>query len=1098
MLFISVFTACKRSDTLFKELSSSETGITFVNQVEENDKYNVLEYMNIYTGAGVAAGDVNNDGFTDLYFSGNQVSGKLYLNKGNQAEGISFLDITEEAGIKTDRWCTGVSMVDINQDGWLDIYINVSGSAKFGKMANLLYINNGPSAKDKNLVTFTESAEAYGIAEKRQTMNASFFDYDVDGDLDLFLITNPADEMITGVNTVKDRLVKGESEGTDILYRNNGNHTFTDVSKEAGILMDGYSLGAAISDINQDGFPDIYVSNDFLTNDILYINNGDGTFTDKITEYLKHTSFASMGNDIADINNDGLTDIFVLDMLPEDNYRKKMLIPATGYDKFQLTLKKGYSAQYTRNTLQLNNGVVRTPKGNKVSFSEIAFLAGISSTDWSWSSLFADYDNDGDKDLMVTNGFYRDLGDLDYINYQFKSASPMGSEAVKRAEKLKAIHSLVKVPLNNYLYENNGDLTFSNRIEDWGFDSPSFSNGACYADLDNDGDLELVINEFNAEAKVYENRANELRQHHFITLKMKGASPNIQGIGTKVWLYADGKTQFQELNPYRGYESTVESTLHFGIGKSTAIDSLVVMWPNQQRQVILHPKINQILQVKYAPNSQLRTIDDNKNWLFQAVESSRFGNFVHQENDFVDFKQNPLLPHQHSQNGPCIAVGDVNGDGLEDFYVGGSSGFSGVFFWQNASGTFSQHPLNQHLQEEDTGALLFDADNDKDLDLYVVSGGTEFGIDTELYQDRLYFNDGKGNFTFQPKALPNTKSSGSCVQANDYDHDGDLDIFVGGRISVQNYPMPATNYLLRNDKGVFTDVTPPVLAKIGMVSSALWQDYDADGWDDLVIVGEFMPITFLKNLKGNFSVREKIEIPNSNGWWNVIASGDFDHDGDSDFVAGNLGLNTRYKANVDEPLQIHAKDFDKNGTLDPIMSYYIQGKNYISHTRDELAIQIPSMKLRFDSYKKYAETTFENSFMKQELEDAFVLKSTHFASSYIENVGNGNFKIHTLPIEAQFAPVCGLVINDFNHDKHLDILLAGNSYSTESSTGRYDALTGLLLVGNGKGNFGVKKSVKTGFLTDKNAKSLVKVRDKDQNFIVVGNNSDQLQIFKYK
>ena len=1051
--------------------------------------------MNIYTGAGVAAGDVNNDGLVDLFFSGNQSSCKLYLNKGKE---ISFEDITQSSGVQTNRWCTGVSMVDINQDGWLDIYVNVSGNVTFGNMANLLFVNNGKSKNGE--VTFTERAKEYGIAETKQTMNASFFDFDNDDDLDLFLITNPADEMITGVNTVKDRLVNGESVGTDILYRNNGNNTFTDVSREAGILIEGYSLGAAISDINQDGFQDIYVSNDFLTNDILYINNGDGTFTDKVTEYLKHTSFASMGNDIADFNNDGLTDIFVLDMLPEDNYRKKMLIPTSGYDKFQMMLKKGYEPQYTRNTLQLNNGNIDTPNGKKMSFSEISFLAGVSSTDWSWASLFADYDNDGDKDLMVTNGFYRDLGDLDYINFQFQSQSPMGSQASKKAEKLKAIHSLVKVPLNNYLYENNGDLTFTNRIEDWGFDSPSFSNGACYADLDNDGDLELVINNFNEEAKIYKNNANETRKNNYISLTLRGLSPNNQGIGSKVWVYANGQKQFQELNPYRGYESTMDASLHFGIGKNTKVDSVVIVWANQKKQVVFLPKINQKTIIKYDIFAKtFQPNQESTDKIFEDISDKVIGDFTHKENDFVDFKQQPLLPHLHSQSGPCVAVGDVNGDKLEDFYAGGAAGFSGVFFFQNIKGKFTQKPLNQHIEYEDTGALFFDADNDKDLDLYVVSGGSEFPQDTEIYQDRLYLNDGKGNFTHNPKAIPNTKSSGSCVVASDYDHDGDLDLFVGGNIQAQNYPFPPMSYLLRNDGGIFTDITPPVISNIGMVTSSKWVDYDEDGWDDLVLAGEFMPITFLKNLNGKFSINSKIELIDSNGWWNSLASGDFDHDGDIDFVAGNLGLNSRYKSNANQPLMIHAKDFDKNGKTDPIMSYYIQGKNYIAHTRDELAIQIPSMKLRFDTYKKLAENTFEKSFMKQELEDAFVVRANCFESIYIENQGSGIFKKHLLPMEVQFAPIFGIMVDDFNHDEQLDILVAGNTNTTETSTGKYDAMTGLLLLGNGKGDFKPVKSNKSGFFNDKNNRNLSEINASNgSKMIIVGNNSDKLSLFKFQ
>jgi enediyne biosynthesis protein E4 len=678
LVLCSLFLSCNQKKTLFQLVSSSHTGIQFINQVDENEKYNVLEYMNLYTGAGVAAGDVNNDGLVDLYFSGNETTSRLYLNKG----AFKFEDVTEKAGLITNRWCTGVSMVDINGDGWLDIYVNVAGSAKFGDGHNLLYINN------KN-GTFTEKAAQYGIAEERQTMNASFFDYDKDGDLDLFLITNPADEMVTGVNTIHERMVQGESAGTDILYRNNGNETFTDVSKEAGILVEGYSLGAAISDVNGDGWSDVYVSNDFLTNDILYINNGNGTFSDKTAECLKHTSFASMGNDVADFNNDGLPDIYTLDMLPEDNYRKKMIIPPSSYDKFGMSLQKGYNPQYTRNALQLNNG--------NGTFSDIAFLSGVSSTDWSWSALWADYDNDGDKDLMVTNGFYRDLGNLDYINYQTRLQNPMGRQDARRAEKLKAIKALETVPLQNYLFENNNDLTFTKRSDDWGFSQKGFSNGAVYADLDNDGDLDLVMNCFNSEARVYQNQAGELQKNSFLNIMLKGKAPNVQGIGAKVWAYAGGTMQFQELNPYRGYESSVQPTLHFGFRKATHIDSLKITWPDGMQQIVYNIKANKTLLLSYAGHGDLKKlispVIQNNAMLFTDVTNADGLTYQHQEPEFVDFKVQPLLPHMFSKNGPGIAVGDVNGDGLDDFFIGGTAVANGLFFLQQKEGRFIKEAL---------------------------------------------------------------------------------------------------------------------------------------------------------------------------------------------------------------------------------------------------------------------------------------------------------------------------------------------------------------------------------------------------------------------
>ncbi len=1119
------------NDTLFESLSSAQTGIDFVNRVEENDKYNVLNYMNIYTGAGVAAGDVNNDGLTDLFFSGNQTTSRLYINRSAPGTGnLHFTDVTKAAGLTTNRWCTGVSMVDINQDGWLDIYVNVSGSATFGNRANLLYVNNGPSADGQ--VSFTERASEYGLAETRQTMNASFFDYDRDGDLDCFLITNPADQMMTGVNNVAGRKVNGESEGTDILYRNDGRGHFEDVSKQAGILIEGYSLGAAISDVNGDGWPDIYVSNDFLTNDILYINNRNGTFSDRAGESLKHTSFASMGNDVADMNNDGLPDIFVLDMLPEDNLRRKMLIPAASYDKFQLAVQRGYQPQYTRNTLQINNGDSRSgrsespggePRTSGVrvpAFSDVGFLAGVSSTDWSWSALWGDYDNDGDKDLMVTNGFYRDLGNLDYITYQAKSQSPMGTADAKRAEKLAAIHALDKVPLQNYLYENNtvgqaGNLTFTKRSDDWGFTEKGFSNGAVYADLDNDGDLELVINRFNDKAQVFRNWTNERTHRHFLSVRLNGSATNRQGIGAKLWLYAGDSTrgqsstekpvQFQENNPYRGYESSVDPIVHFGLGNTKRIDSLVVEWPNGHRQTLRNVRPDQRLVIRYVDSRQPPAPKPAREpaRLLTDITGQRGLTYTHQENTFEDFTVQPLLPHMHSRNGPGIAVGDVNGDGRDDFYVGGAAGVGGRFFLQTATGSFQQRALPQPSPVDEMGVLLFDADADRDLDLYVVGGGSEQLEGSSLYQHRFFVNDGAGNFSHQPTALPDIRTSGSCVVAGDYDRDGDLDLFVGGRVSPGRYPMPGRSYLLQNNRGpngapLFTDVTArvcPKLVKPGMVTSALWTDFDNDNRPDLIVTGEFMPIRFFKNTEDRLrEVTTETGLTHTVGWWNSLAAGDFDEDGDMDYVAGNLGLNSRYRASPAEPLCIYAKDYDKNGTIDPVMCYFVQGQNYPSHTRSDLIKQINPMRGRFNTFLDYATARFEDSFLPSELADAYVVKSECFESSYIENRGNGRFVRRALPMDAQIGPVYGLLPGDHNGDGHPDLLLTGNSYATEVSTGRYDALTGLLLAGDGTGRFRPVRSAATGFRADGDAKGLTVLHlTTGARVVLVANNSSRLE-----
>jgi hypothetical protein len=1076
--------SCKKHKTLFRSLDSSNTGVHFINEVTEDSLHNVLEYMNIYTGAGVAAGDINNDGLPDLYFSSNQGGGQLYINKGH----FQFENISAKAGLIKNRWETGVSMVDINQDGWLDIYVNVAGSEKFGSLANLLYINNHNG-------TFTEEAEKYGIADKRLTMSSCFFDYDKDGDLDLFLITNPADEMISGINSIKERKVNGESEGTDILYRNNGNETFTDVSRQAGILIEGYSLGVAISDVNLDGWPDIYVSNDFLTNDILYINNHNGTFTDSVSEYLKHTSFASMGNDVADFNNDGLPDIFVLDMLPEDNYRKKMIMPAASYDKFLLSLEKGYEPQYSRNTLQLNNG--------NGTFSDIAFLAGVSSTDWSWSPLWADFDNDGDKDLMVTNGFYRDLGNLDYIHYQARLKNPMGRQDAKREAKLKAIKELPQIPLMDYLFENNGDLTFTNRSEDWGFNEPGFSNGACYADLDNDGDLDLVINQYNSESKIFENTTNVISDKKYIKIKLQGRSPNMQAIGAKAYVYSGGKMQYQEFSPYRGFESSMEPVLHFGLGTNALADSIKIIWPDGQTTITKKVFSNNSITIKeeesvreYDPVSAVKNI--------VVEETGRLGiDYSHTENDYVDFKLQPLLPHMHSQNGPGIAVADVNGDDLEDFYVAAASGSTGALFVQQIKGGFVKHQLPKNLQSEELGVLFFDADGDNDQDLYTVCGGSENAEGSEAQQDRLYINDGKGNLSYSAECLPDTKASGSCVVASDFDHDGDLDLFVGGRVTPGKYPLPCRSYLLRNDgKGHFSDVTKEMIPELidpGMVSAALWTDFDNDNWSDLIVTGEFMPIRFFKNNHGKLSeITSTTGLQNKSGWWNSLVAGDFDEDGDIDYVAGNLGLNSRYAASEKQPLCIYAKDYDRNGLIDPVMCYYTGGHNYIYPSRDEMIRQINPFRGRFSTYESYASVTFEESFLKEEIKDAYVVKSECFQSAYLENTGGGKFKFSPLPVAAQFGPVFTMLTGDYNADGHLDVLAAGNSYPAEASTGRFDALKGVLLAGDGKGNFKEDRLHAAGFRADKDVKGMAEVYLKDGSpLVLVANNNDKMEVYKF-
>jgi hypothetical protein len=1085
--------ASKEADkTLFTMVPAEESKVYFINTLKANFAFNILEYNYFYNGSGVAVGDVNRDGLQDLFLGGNMVSSRLYLNRGN----FRFEDITEEAKLSTGSWITGVSMVDINLDGWPDIYACVAGYPEAGRRKNLLFVNqqNG---------TFREQAAAYGLDDEGYSTQATWLDYDRDGDLDMYLLTHFHDK--SNPNVPKPKTVGRSNGSIDRLYENrgmgpDGHPLFQEVSEQAGIVHEGYGLGVAVDDFNQDGWPDIYVSNDFIYDDLLYINQQDGTFRESAADYFKHSSRFAMGTDAADFNNDLWPDILTLDMLPDDNRRQKLMNTAMNYDLYMLALERGYLPQFSRNSLQMNNGRYRDAM---IPFSEIGQMAGVFRTDWSWSALWADYDNDGNKDLLVTNGIPKDITDSDFIKFRDTKVyqGDFDYDALKR-ELLEKVDSLPGVDKSNFIFSNDGDLTFSDMTSRWGLRRPSFSNGAAYADLDNDGDLDLVMNNINGPAFVYRNESDKQLENHALQLQLAGAESNPSGIGSKIIVEQEDKRQYFYQAPARGFQSWVDERLHIGLGNDSVAAKLTIIWPDQKVQVLRDVTAGNLLTLDYenASEKPIQFWHTAQETLVQDITQSIALNQLHRENDFADFKLEPLLPHKLSQSGPGLAVGDINGDGLDDFWTGGAHQQPGHILIQQESGEFLKKALPDE-KFEDVGGLLFDADQDGDKDLYVVSGGSEFNANTAAYQDRLYLNDGEGNFTRDTQALPRLYSSGSCVSAADFDKDGDLDLFVGGRLTPATYPAPPRSYLLRNEGGIFKDVTQtlaPQLSEIGMVTAALWTDVDNDAQVDLMLAGEWLPVTYFKNEQGKFTNQtEKAGLSNTQGWWNSLYGADFDRDGDIDYVAGNLGLNTPLKASASQPVKITANDYDRNGSVDAIISYYRRGLEVPFVSLDPLVSQLVMMRKRFPSYTSYADAGMHEVLTSSERQQSYRAEAQYMQSAYLENQGNGKLVVRALPNEAQIAPVYGINSGDFNQDGHLDIIAHGNSYATEFVTGQYDALRGLIMLGDGKGNFTPLKPAEAGFVTDHDGTALSSMLGSDgKKIILAAANNDKIRAFR--